>query len=193
MKKQIIICVLAMLILATSSATAGLTVVDFEGLPDAYYFNGGNQNLDGYYPGLNFGTDATILDKVIYGYNDFSYPPHSGDAVLFSVTVPSIRVDFVGYTTTYAEVWYTSLSTFYMEAYDASDALLDTAIGASNFGSNSLLSVTGSDIAYVILHDTGNYFTVDDFAYEPIPAPGAILLGSIGMGIVSWLRRRRTL
>ena len=52
--------------------------------------------------------------------------------------------------------------------------------------------------AYIVGFDAGSDGDYQDMLVliegaRPIPAPGAILLGGIGIGLVGWLRRRRTL
>ena len=65
------------------------------------------------------------------------------------------------------------------------------AYGAAGYGFYG----TGGSLISSIQVDSPDRvdFAVGEFGIAAIPAPGAILLGSIGAGLVGWLRRRRTL
>lgn len=113
------------------------------------------------------------------------------------------RIDFDDQNGTWFQ---TGISCYYdvsLEAYDASDNLLDIATATYNLYPDYLdmtfLRVdapTGTNIAYVKIHDSGNYWCADNMTGDmagghPIPEPSTLLLlGSGLLGLAGYSRAR---
>jgi hypothetical protein len=92
-----------------------------------------------------------------------------------------------------------------VEAWDGSSTLLDSFSGVTDDGDpigpetfnagigNSIYKLTWKDPVGSDPQIKYDLASLNGITLEVIPAPGAILLGSIGVGFVGWLRRRRTL
>jgi hypothetical protein len=74
------------------------------------------------------------------------------------------RIDFVGATATSIGMLTSTHYGTYLDAYDSSDNLMASDYAGANTqtGTMSEIEVSGSNIAYVIVHDTGNYWLIDD-------------------------------
>jgi len=92
-----------------------------------------------------------------------------------------------------------------VEAWDNTPTLLDSFSGVTDDGDpigpetlsagvgNSIYKLTWFDPVGSNSQIKYDLASLNGITIEVIPAPGAILLGSIGVGIVGWLRRRRTI
>ena len=78
-----------------------------------------------------------------------------------------------------------------LSVYNSGGVLLESHVLTPGLNIYAVITRPVYDISRIEL--AGEFFAADDLQFNVIPAPGAILLGTLGVGVVGWLRRRKTL
>ena len=199
MKKLIAICILVLM--STGAANAAFTLT-FDELP-TQSVNGlsymgitfgfevdGNPSTDATYNAIGPGTLTYLQDPTLEGTTagiltlDFATPT---DQIQFGVALNSYDAVQEGYV---------------VSLYDPSYALIGDFSGNTSplkLWSEDQFTYSGTLISRATIgfnfnNQLNGRFALDNLtinSVNSIPAPGAVLLGSIGLGIVNWLRRRR--
>ena len=78
-----------------------------------------------------------------------------------------------------------------LSVYNSGGTLLESHVLTPGMNIYAVITRPTYDISYITL--SGEFFAADDLQFNAIPAPGAVLLGTLGVGVVGWLRRRKTL
>ena len=137
-------------------------VLTFEDLLEGQY-------LGTHYPGLTFSSAWKCADHATGKYNTSSYPPRSGTKAVWTGLSETFGTIWFSSPVRFLEGWFSTGYGVTMEAYDSNGNLVASgSLGqVSGYKARIRLTVPPSvgPISYVVVHDSANYWDMDDFAY----------------------------
>ena len=132
--------------------------------------------------GLNWQyADVRTEEYNVYPYGTQAYETNGNFFAWLGTTGDEGRIDFLGGGASYCSVLVSTASGVTLDAYDSDDQLIATSGWANNntstrtFTRLTVEAPAGETIAYVMVHDTGNYWLMDDLctdankAVMPVP------------------------
>jgi len=220
MNKVSVFLIVAVLLLGGTTAQAVITNITFE---EGLGLNGTAINTQ--YTGVTFqgassGIPWVYGDATTGGYNVSSWPSGQqwggawywiNDQVFAWTTSQGNdgKIAFDSADASFVQLNYCSAYPFYLEAYDSSNNLIDSDSGPANrrflegneLGPGTLRvdAPVGDSIAYVMVHDQGNFWCIDNVSTDAsdigvIPEPASLIIWSLLAGAaltIGWWRRKR--
>lgn len=203
MKKLIMMYIIVGMVCAGHSGAA--VILDFSELPNQpvnglnavgviFHFSiGGNPSSDAEYhsigPGITTFLDDPSLEGNAQGVLTLEFMSEPTNELQFGLALSTDAPLTPGFTvelfdTSFTSFGVTPVNTFPIDVW-----------------TEAQYTYSGTPIRQVVIdfdESSAERFAMDNLMFNPgplniVPSPGAILLGSMGITLVSWLRRKRTL